>query len=616
MKDYKKEKIFNEHETQRKIKSKTMINNRYNSFKSFSMSNKKEIQSYLFKKEIAEKINEQNSWIKNYKSDDYNKIDDSIKINTFRLTNSSGYVKSIIQDSARTLESFDGNSQLKKITRGYSSYYNNDNKKNFLLSQKGSSLFDMVLVNENKSQYGRRQYLLTKFKLIDEGSSPNKDTIKKTTYERKGKSGKYKYFSLAKQRYNDLLKFRAIRKKLFSNYSAKGKTDNEFIKAKELNYKTQQNFIKNKNGVFLLKKINQGLYRDDRNLAKKKMQTIKNEKLNHSNNNIFGNFGKFKLKINEDNNKMKRVIKNEFSKLKQLRKTFVSNRPNENTKKGLEELFYSYNKQRAKNEKIVTNRLIDDNHIYSPLEELFPDRTRQKKNNINILNSHNIINIAQNKVNKLFHDLLIFQLPKLSDAKYVRKVLYDIFIEFKLLLFLSMLKNKDIEIDKKGIDFNTFYNCNTKMNQQGIKIAKKIFEIFNNKTDSKYMNFHNYIEGMLKIKDTNKENKLNLFFEMLDNNSDGCLAYDDIYKLSIICLSKITLNIEDEEDYTKIVEGSNKSSIDIVKGLAEYFCKMIFKLVDVDTREKIPLDLLKRTIIKGGEQADYIELLFGSAGFT
>ena len=178
-----------------------------------------------------------------------------------------------------------------------------------------------------------------------------------------------------------------------------------------------------------------------------------------------------------------------------------------------------------------------------------------------------------------------------------------------------MMKNKDINIYKKGIDFDTFYNCNTKINQQGKIIAKKIFDIFNNKTDTKYMDLNHYINGMIKIKGLNKENRLDLFFEML-NNDDGCLTYDDIYKLSIICLQKITLNIEDEADFEKYQKENDNKDIKIVEGLAEYFCKMIFKLVNIDIKDKIPLKLLKKMIIQGGEQADYIELLFGSSNFT
>ena len=263
---------------------------------------------------------------------------------------------------------------------------------------------------------------------------------------------------------------------------------------------------------------------------------------------IFNNLANIKTKINKENKKMNTNIKNIYSKLNIIKNYLNTKRPNENTHKGLEKLFYLYNKKRAKEEKIITNRMINDNNNIQieDLEEI--DKENYKKK-LNIINEKNITHIAQNKVNKIFHDLLIFQLPKQTDKKYIRKVLYDIFIEFKNLLLISMVINKDIKIYKKGIDFSTFFNCNTFINQQGKIVAKKVFDIFNNKMGTKYMNLNNYINGMLKLKDTNKENKLDLFFEMLNNNSDGYLTYNDIYKLSLVCLQKITLNIESLNDF-------------------------------------------------------------------
>ena len=376
--------------------------------------------------------------------------------------------------------------------------------------------------------------------------------------------------------------------------------------------------MKRKNGIFLLSKECKPKFNKYRKYFFQKQLYKYNKYYQHNSHlDIYKNFENIKSEINKENKKMNKKIKKTYSKLETLKNDLKSKRPNENTHKGLEQLFYLYNKNRANKEKIITNRIIGDDYENNPVAEMsYKKINSEKKKKFNIINSKNITFIAQKRVNKLFHDLITFQLPKLSNKKYIRKVLYDIFIEFKNLLLLSMTKNKDINIYKKGIDFNTFFNCNTKINQQGKIVAKKIFNIFNNKMETKYMNINNYVDGMLKMKDINKENKLDLFFEILNNNSDGYLTYDDIYKLSIVCLQKITLNIEDESDFEKYLKENDDKDLKIVEGLAEYFCKMIFKLVNIDINEKIPLKLLKKMIIQGGEQADYIELLFGSANFT
>ena len=125
-----------------------------------------------------------------------------------------------------------------------------------------------------------------------------------------------------------------------------------------------------------------------------------------------------------------------------------------------------------------------------------------------------------------------------------------------------------------------------------------------------------YLNGMLKLKNENKEKRLNLFFDMLDESSKGYMSYDDIYKFGIMSLQKITMNLETMEDFEKYKKNKKNSNIKIIEGLADFFVRMIFKLVNIDIKKNIPLNLLKKAIIKGGETADYIEFLFGIMNFT
>ncbi len=603
MKENIKEKINNDNKIKRMIRQKTINENNFDTYKNLRNNDKKEIVSYVMKK-YKDKTKVKNNTIHSY---NITKICDiSTKLNTGKITNNSDFIKSKIEESSRLFESYDDFPKLNRVNSkegiNHASSYDKQLKKNNINNINNFTLIDGSI--DNNKKYGTKRYLLSKFKLI-ESLENGVHKAKKSTLEKRNRASKY--FSLKQiQRYHDLVRSKTIRKKLFRN---------SINKIEDLNKKnqTQKDFMKDVNGMYLLKKKN--CFSQD---AKYYKNTVYNKniiiKKNNSHLNIYGIVQNFKKRINEDNNKMKNEIKDEYSKLESIKNEYISKRPNENTQKGLEKLFYLYNKQRAKDQKIVTNRTINNKYSKNLANELIDLNPNKKKNRI--VNERNIINIAQNKVNKLFHDLLIFQLPKLSNTKYNRKILYDIFIEFKILLLLSMMRNKDVDIYKKGIDFNTFYNCNTKINQQGKIIAKKLYKVFNNKIDNQYLNLENYIDGMLKLKDTNKENKLNLFFEMLDNKSDGSLEYNDIYKLSIICLQKIIFNIEDEKDIEKLEKDNNSSYSEIIQGLAEFFCKLIFKLVNVDIKEKIPMKLLKKMIIQGGEQADYIELLFGSSNFT
>ena len=63
-------------------------------------------------------------------------------------------------------------------------------------------------------------------------------------------------------------------------------------------------------------------------------------------------------------------------------------------------------------------------------------------------------------------------------------------------------------------------------------------------------------------------------------------------------------------------KNKNSKNIKVIETLADHFARMIYKLLNIDVKDNIPLDTLKKMIIQGGEQADYIEFLFGSSNFV
>lgn len=407
-------------------------------------------------------------------------------------------------------------------------------------------------------------------------------------------------------RYNDYRKFEKLNKeKAFK----KNIYNSEESYKLDISENTKNDFLQQKCGLYLYKDkyINEYSSLLKRYDLKKFINEMKKKK---SKKDVFSYFNKLKSKLLEENNLMRKKVKSSYSTL-EIKKKNIFNNLNIDTPKEFRKLFFSFNKKRAEKEKIKTNLYINESK--NPKSSKL---TNFKNNtNRNIINEKNIANLAIREIDKQFHDLLVFNLPELDDKIYIRKILYDVFIEFKNMLVLSMMRNKNINIDEKSIDFESFYNCNTKINQQGHILAKKLFKVFNNKTNNKVLSFENYINGMIKLKNSSKENKINFFFEMLDEKSKGYMSYDDIYKFGIICLQKITLNIENYEDFIKAKNEKNNRNIQIVENLADYFTRMIFKLVNIDIKKNIPLKLLKKMIIQGGEQADYIEFLFGSGKF-
>ena len=70
------------------------------------------------------------------------------------------------------------------------------------------------------------------------------------------------------------------------------------------------------------------------------------------------------------------------------------------------------------------------------------------------------------------------------------------------------------------------------------------------------MSWQNYFDGMMKIKDQNIDNKLDLFFQILDENGAGSFDYNEVYNLSMISLQRV---LQDNNKKKEEKEKENKS---------------------------------------------------------
>ena len=409
-------------------------------------------------------------------------------------------------------------------------------------------------------------------------------------------------------RYNDFIKFDKINKAKSINSD----TNNNETSKSSMTERVKSSFLKDQNGMYLYKNkyINEYfsfIKKYDLN------QFIKERRQRKTKKEIFDYFNKLKTNFLKENNIIRKKIKSSYSSLENKKNEINYKNSIINSSKEFRKIFISFNKKRAKNEKIKTNIYLNESK--NPNAEKY-DNLDNETISCKYINDNNVTYYAINKIDKIYHDLLVFNLPDLDNKIYIRKLLYDIFIEFKNMLLLSMAKNRNINLEKNCLDLDSFYNCNTKVNQQGLIVAKKLFNVFNNKSDNKYLSLENYVNGMLILKDSSRENKLNLFFDILDETSKGYMTYDDIYKFGVISLQKITFNFESIDDYNKAKNNKNNMDIKIIETLADYFSRMIFKLVNIDIKGHIPLELLKKFVLQGGEQADNIEFLFGSGNFV
>ena len=409
-------------------------------------------------------------------------------------------------------------------------------------------------------------------------------------------------------------------------------------KGKFISLFSEGKYFKNKNGILRLprlssvpknQKIKKSIYLYD---SGDKNMTMMKKSIEEK------DFNKLKKLIELDNDLMNQQISARLKRLEERKEKFKLERPNEDTEEGIEKLFEKYNTKRGKEKNIKTNLSLkkkenNNSLINIQTKEKYDFYMKNRFNNILMDTKGNprlllkleeeknhpekitdfeiatLANRANRKVEKCFPDLCAFNLPKVlrQNKEYNLKLLYDVFIEFKSLLKCGMVHNKNLNMDKQGIDFDTFFNCNTKINQQGIALSKKIFKAFNNKTNINYMSWQSYFEGMMKIKDQNIDNKLDLFFQILDENGDGSFDYNEVYNLSLISLQRV---IPPDKNYDK--EGEEN----VTHILAEFLTKFVFELCGIETDSDIPIDLLRSKMDEKNEQSDYLEFFLCADNFA
>lgn len=323
---------------------------------------------------------------------------------------------------------------------------------------------------------------------------------------------------------------------------------------------------------------------------------------------------------------------------------YNKNHINEKTLEGTVALVDSYNNIRAKKYKInVSHQLNQDRLIQKQLDgktkdmmmlflkklkifqnykddstvfdsKAFDEIQVIKPNKIyeNIKYTNNILRDSTMKIHKYYPDLISFNIPQIlkSFPKLKRREFYEVFIQFKTLLNFCVNINKNIKIIEKGIDFNTFFNCNPQMKFQGIELAKKIYKEINT-LNEKYLNWEHYMFGMLTMKNKEINDKIDLFLGIIDSDKNGALSFEEVLDLSIASLRR-AFNLSFTTENTIDVKHKEQ----VIYLLAEFFARFIFNLVNKPITEEIPINDIKMKILEGGSGSSYLEMFICADNFT
>lgn len=136
-----------------------------------------------------------------------------------------------------------------------------------------------------------------------------------------------------------------------------------------------------------------------------------------------------------------------------------------------------------------------------------------------------------------------------------------------------------MDILKKGVDFKTFHQGVSQMSSESEDLAKKIFSTINERNND-YLSWEEFLKGMITIKSDSISDKIDMFFKIIDTDGNGLLSYAEVLEISLMSLKRN-------------IKGDDKSSEEVIIELARYFADLIFKLVNVDKDDEIPLPRIK-----------------------
>jgi len=147
----------------------------------------------------------------------------------------------------------------------------------------------------------------------------------------------------------------------------------------------------------------------------------------------------------------------------------------------------------------------------------------------------------------------------------------------------------------KEIDYQTFKTGVPQMALETHSIVKRIFHSINTRGNG-MVDWNEFVQGLGTMKAKNVEDKINLFFKMIDEDGNGKLSWDEVYDLCYSALEKYTPNLAEDE---------------FMKSLVDYFCKFIFESVKRDASDEIPMEEIKEVISNNEAGADLLAMFCG-----
>ncbi|CDW90544.1 leucine rich repeat family protein [Stylonychia lemnae] len=221
--------------------------------------------------------------------------------------------------------------------------------------------------------------------------------------------------------------------------------------------------------------------------------------------------------------------------------------------------------------------------------------------------------VGSEKVSKYMRDKFQgpfnLNIPKLKEEmRMKRKDIIAHFTKFLAMLWYKAMKNRD-EVARdpakylSGIDFDMFKNGAPQLMMENQHVIERIIESALNQSENKMANqlsMEDFFRCISSLSSTNFQEKIDLFFKIIDTDGNGMLSWDEVFELCQASLSDFST-------------GENDKFID---EMACFFADYIFKCVGYSKDDEIPMIELQNVIIQGNStEAELLTMFCGIDNF-
>ena len=191
------------------------------------------------------------------------------------------------------------------------------------------------------------------------------------------------------------------------------------------------------------------------------------------------------------------------------------------------------------------------------------------------------------EIDDKFKNLVGMNIPMIQlDCSFTRQELYSIYTKFKALAKISKASFPE-KMTNIGVEKSVFMNGLKMLSLDNTDFLEKIFESVD-KENKGFLYWEQYFQALKLISSNDLNDKIDLFFKIVDADGNGLFSFDEIKDICLLSLSKIKIPDSSFEQYRE--------------DTSDFYARYIFKLLNKQIDDEIPSEEFKWAIFNGNSE--------------